>query len=562
MFLIGIHYDSLSQTQLLIPDTLSGKNFNLELKESTHEFYPGVNTKTMGANGNVLGPTLFLEKGDSVNMVVVNRLKDTTTIHWHGLHVSSENDGGPHTFILPNSTWQPSFKVLDHAATYWYHPHLHHKTDLHTSKGISGFIIVRDQDEQKLTLPRTYGVDDFPMVIQTKDFDTNKQIVHHSNTDDVVMVNATIDPFLDVPSQVVRYRLLNGSSQRVFNLGLSSGQKMYQIATDGGLLDKPVEITRLLLGPGERAEILIDFSEYKGQSVYLKSYASGIPSGIYGASSPGMGPGMSLTGYSPNVLNGADFNIIEFKVGATGANPVLTIPKALVSLDPISTSNVNITRNLTLSPATMGMNQLNGDFLINNRSFDLNHIDYTIPLNNVEIWSIRNNSGIAHPFHIHDVQFFLIDRNGTAVTGAEKGRKDVVLINPMETVRFVTKFEDFADSTVPYMFHCHMLTHEDGGMMGQFVVVGNSTNAIKGINTGSLNVFPNPSNGIFRLVSDLNNKNYETIVTSADGKQIIEKTFHSNVNEIEIDLSYQAYGIYVLTVITDNDITNFKLIKN
>lgn len=132
----------------------------------------------------------------------------------------------------------------------------------------------------------------------------------------------------------------------------------------------------------------------------------------------------------------------------------------------------------------------------------------------------------------------------------------------METVRFVTKFEDFADSTVPYMFHCHMLTHEDGGMMGQFVVVGNSTNAIKGINTGSLNVFPNPSNGIFRLVSDLNNKNYETIVTSADGKQIIEKTFHSNVNEIEIDLSYQAYGIYVLTVITDNDITNFKLIKN
>ena len=140
----------------------------------------------------------------------------------------------------------------------------------------------------------------------------------------------------------------------------------------------------------------------------------------------------------------------------------------------------------------MGMNQLNGDFLINNRSFDLNHIDYTIPLNNVEIWSIRNNSGIAHPFHIHDVQFFLIDRNGTAVTGAEKGRKDVVLINPMETVRFVTKFEDFADSTVPYMFHCHMLTHEDGGMMGQFVVVGNSTNAIKGINTGSLNVFSEP----------------------------------------------------------------------
>ena len=550
------------QQKMLLPDTLSGANINLELKDGTHEFYQGVKTKTMGANGNILGPTVILEKGKMVNMTVANKLSDTTTIHWHGLHVAAKNDGGPHTFILPNKTWTPSFKVLDDAATYWYHPHLHHKTDLHVSKGISGFIIVRDQAERALKLPRTYGVDDFPMVIQTKDFDTNKQIVHHSNSDDVVMVNATIDPFLDVPSQVVRYRLLNGSSQRVFNLGLSNNQKMHQIATDGGLLEKPIELTRLLLAPGERAEILIDFTEKQGQSVYLKSYASDIPSGIYGASSPGMGRGMTLTGYSPNALNGADFNIIEFKVGAIAVNPIKSIPKALVNLDPISTSSVNVTRNLTLSPETMGMNQLNGDFLINNRSFDLNSIDYTIPLNNVEIWSIRNNSGIAHPFHIHDVQFYLIDRNGTAVTGAEKGRKDVVLIKPMETVRFVTKFDDFADSTTPYMFHCHMLTHEDGGMMGQFVVVDNTSNSIPTTVGNGFSIYPNPSNGVFKLVSLPKLRSFATSVTSIDGKQVLGKTFYSNTNGTEIDISHQASGVYVLTVYNNQREFNYKLIKN
>ena len=121
-------------------------------------------------------------------------------------------------------------------------------------------IIVKDNAEAALSLPRTYGVDDFPLVMQTKDFDANNQIVVHSNSDDVVMINATIDPFLNVPSQVIRCRVLNGSSQRAFNIGLSNNQSFHQIASDGGLLSTPVQLTRLLLAPGERAEILIDFS--------------------------------------------------------------------------------------------------------------------------------------------------------------------------------------------------------------------------------------------------------------------------------------------------------------
>ena len=168
---------ALGQNQIIIPDTIAGTEFELTLQNGTFEFYTGVNTTTMGVNGNILGPTLIMEKNSFVEMQVNNNLNDTTTIHWHGMHVSAENDGGPHTIILPGSSWNPSFQVLDKAGTYWYHPHLHEKTNKHVSLGIAGFILVRDGEEAALNLPRDYGVDDFPLAIQTKDFDSNNEIV-------------------------------------------------------------------------------------------------------------------------------------------------------------------------------------------------------------------------------------------------------------------------------------------------------------------------------------------------------------------------------------------------
>lgn len=483
-----------SQNQLFIPDTLSGTNINLTLQNGTHQFFNGSMTNTMGANGSVLGPTILLNQGNFVNFNVDNQIGDTTTIHWHGLHVAPENDGGPHTSILPNAQWTPSFTILDKAATYWYHPHLHHKTNEHVSKGIAGMILVRDSEEAILDLPRTYGVDDIPLVIQTKDFDASNQIVVESNSDDVVMANATIDAYTDVPSQVIRLRILNGSSQRAFNLGLTNNQTFYQIASDGGLLSSPFQATRLLIAPGERAEILIDFTGMIGQTVQLKSYASEIPNGIYGATNPGMAPPMTLTGYNPNPLNGADFNILDFNIVAQTSNPVSSIPASLVAVNPLNPADANITRDLTFSPVSMGPNQLNGNFLINNLSFDMGVINYYIPLDNIEIWEISNQSGIAHPFHIHDVQFNILTRNGVAPAANELGRKDVVLIKPQETVRFITKFETFANPTVPYMYHCHLITHEDGGMMGQFVVVGPLSIDENEID-GNVLVYPNPSTG-------------------------------------------------------------------
>ena len=535
----------ISQNPLLIPDTLKGASFILNLQTGSHPFFVGPTTNTMGVNGNILGPTLILDKGQAADMYVQNSLSDTTTIHWHGLHVSPENDGGPHITIAPGNTWNPQFTVLDDAGTYWYHPHLHEHTNEHVSKGIAGFIIVRDSIESNLALPRRYGLDDFPLVIQTKDFDNSNQIVVPSNSDDVLMVNATLDPVLSVPSQVVRFRILNGSSMRVFNLGLSNNMSFHQIASDGGLLSSPIQLTRLRLSPGERAEILIDFTTLFGQSVQLISYASEFQNGIYGATNPGMSPVMSLNGYSPNPLNGQDFNIIDFIVDTTLSNPITSIPSSLVSITPIPEAQSNITRNLTFTPMTMGMNQLNGNFLINGVSFDMNTFNYTIPLNNTEIWSITNQSATAHPFHIHDVQFYILDRNGNSPGPSESGKKDVVLIHPMETVRFITKFTNHSNDSIPYMYHCHMLIHEDGGMMGSFRVVDQSTGIGEdNDDSKTLLLYPNPTTGTFWIEQKNGDELGLVQIIDAQGK-IIDQ-FNSAKNKELIDLNRYLNGLYFL----------------
>lgn len=552
-----------AQNPVLIPGTLSGSEITLNLQNGTFQFFEGVNTTTMGANGNVLGPTLILQKGELVDFTVNNNIADTTTIHWHGMHVSAINDGGPHTTIAPGASWNPSFTVMDKAGTYWYHPHLHMMTNKHVSLGIAGFIIVKDEEEALLNLPRTYGVDDFPLVIQTKDFDNQNQIVVPSNSDDVVMVNATIDPVLEVPAQVVRLRLLNGSSMRVFKIGLSDNQSFNLIGTDGGLLSEPVSLTRLQMAPGERAEILIDFSTMQGQSIKIMSYASEFPNGIYGATNPGMMSQMNLDGYKPNPLNGSNFDIITLNVVAQNDNPVTSIPATLVDVNPWLESSSKITRNLTFAPETMGQNQLNGNFLINGTSFDMNVINYSIPLNNVEIWSITNQSAISHPFHIHDVQFYVLDRNGATPPVEEQGRKDVILIKPQETVRFITKFEDFADDAVPYMFHCHMLIHEDGGMMLQFEVVEETT-GIDDTNSdnSSFLIYPNPvSNGKLTIKPLENSGKIKAFeIYGLTGKKVMKTVFNSNQDELSIDVSDFRSGIYFIKIVTQESNYSQKII--
>jgi bilirubin oxidase len=546
--LIFIPFLSWGQNQLFIPDTLSGNFIPLEIKHDHVHFFSGSQTETMGINGPILAPTIILNKGQQVTMQVTNLLFDTTTIHWHGMHVAPENDGGPHTTIPPFTIWEPSFEVLDHASTYWYHPHLHHMTNMHVQMGIAGMIIVRDPIEAALNLPRNYGFDDIPLIIQTKGFDNNNQIVVETALDTTIMVNSTLNPFVQLPAQIVRLRLLNGSSERMYNLGLTNNLPFHIIATDGGLLNAPVQLTRLKLAPGERAEILVDLTGLNGQFIHLMSYGSELANGIYGAQQPGMGAGQSIPNYTLNPLNGSNFEVLEIQVIPQTNNPIATIPSSLVQNNPWIEGNSNATKTLTFNPQTMGPTAINGPFLINNTTFNMDVVNYSIPLNNTEIWTLQNNTPIAHPFHIHNVPFYILDINGTPPPAELSGRKDVVLVpGGQGTVRFITKFEDFANPDVPYMYHCHMLTHEDGGMMGQFIVYDPLNFVNEKINN-EITIYPNPAESIIQVNSV---EEIESIhILTLDGKKIISNL---EISTNVADVSELSTGVYLVELVTHNN---------
>ncbi len=482
------------QTPMAIPPTLEGTTFNLHVKNGSIQYLSGNATATIGVNGNLLGPTLVLDKGDFVQFSVFNDLDESTTMHWHGLHVPPISDGGPHNVIKAHTVWSPRIQVLDQAGTYWYHPHLHEKTAEQVTKGVAGLIIVRDPEESALNLPRTYGTDDFPVVIQSRAFDSGNQFVTVTAADHTILINGTIDPSLEVPAQVIRLRVLNGSTNRVYNIGFQGNHSFFQIGSDGGLLEAPVSLTRLMLAPGERAELLVNLAGLKDQSLDLYSFGSELPNGIYGAANPSsMGMG-SIIGYSSNSLNGKNFRLIHLMVKSQTQNPVISIPVKLVSLQKPELSQSTLTRTFSLSSTGMGMGNINGPFLINGQSFSMDRIDFSAKLGATEIWQITNHTAIAHPFHIHGLQFYILDMGGNQPAKSLQGRKDDVLVPAMQTVRLLMRFEDFYDSLTPYMFHCHMLSHEDDGMMGQYLVSGTATGIdnIESCDNQGINIFPNP----------------------------------------------------------------------
>ena len=486
-----------AQTVLIPPALDASLPITLTLQEGMHSFTGGAPTMSYGANGDVLGPTLIVHRGDAADWTVVNALPDSTTLHWHGMHVAAHNDGGPYTPIAPGATWNPEFTVLDPAGTFWYHPHLHHMTEHQVSMGVAGQIWVRDPVEQALDLPRTYGVDEFPIILQTKDFDAMGMVLAGTNADDIPLVNATAGGTLAVPASIIRLHLLNAASQRVFNLGFTDNLPFHLIATDGGLLPAPVERTRLRLSPGERAEVLVDCSGLEGTSFELLSFASELPSATYGAAQPGMGAGMVLTGYAGNPLNGNDFPFMTLQVGPPG--DVTTVPEVLDPSHVVPWTTGEVNRGFTFSPSVMGPNALNNPFVINGTPFAMDVINFEAQLGDIEVWQLTNNSPIGHPFHVHNTPFYLLDRNGVAPGPEEAGLKDVVFVPAMQSARIILQFNDFADPDMPYMYHCHMLVHEDGGMMGAFVVVDPAA-GVQELTGGHGGVaVPNPARDAVRL---------------------------------------------------------------
>ncbi len=553
-----------AQNLLNIPPALTGTTFNLNVQSGSQVFYPSTTTPTYGVNGSWMAPTVIVNKGDSITLNVHNMLSVKTTMHWHGLHVAPENDGGPHQSINPGTTWSPSFRILNNASTFWYHPHGAGQTDPQVSKGLAGFFIVHDAAELALSIPHTYGIDDIPLVVQSKAFDVLQQIAIATNMDTAIFINGTLNPYFNAPAQVVRFRLLNGSSLRSYNFGLSNGQTIYQIGTDGGLLDTPKTLTRLVLSPGERAEILVDFSGMVGQTIYLKSYASELLTGIYGADTVGSGAD-TVHEYEENFLNGSDFTLLQLNVVAPTSSPVTSIVTSLVSLAPFNP--MDATRNRTIVLDTIRLlpsdvpNRADGPFGLNNRSFDMDSINEVVYLNTTEIWTLKNNTLIAHPFHIHDVQFNVIEEHGNPMPAGKLGWKDVVLVMPNDSVKFLTKFETFTDPMVPYMYHCHLLHHEDDGMMGSFIVIDSSALGVHEVERNDhtdFEIYPNPATN--SLIIESRDKSPIDLITIRDvtGKQV----FISRIltNQHTVDISKWPKGIYAVTNVNKKGIVTLKLV--
>lgn len=470
-----------SQTQVPVPPVLEGNTFDLVVKAGLTEIYPGVQTPTTGYNGSYLGPTLILQNGSDITMNVHNQLADTTTVHWHGLHVAPSNDGGPHTPILPGEIWSPSFEVSDKASTYWYHPHPHGATMRQVLRGAAGVIIVRDEEEAALALPRTYGVDDIPLVFQWKTFDDARQIVESDEQDNEVLVNGVLKgSVLNLPAQIVRLRLLNGSSHRYFDFGFSNNASFKQIGGDAGLLDGPVSMTRLIIAPGERAEILVDLNGKEGQDLSLKQFGTQLPQGYPG--------GTMMMGGMMGPLDNTDFELVKIHVTAPLANALTSVPSVLTTNTAYPQAGAGVrTFGMTAQPMMSMTN-----FFINGLKYDMETINFSTQLGKTEVWTLTNMTMMAHPFHVHGNSFYVLSVNGVAPPANMRGRKDVITVPPMQgQVKIIIRFENFSDPEMPYMYHCHILSHEDTGMMGQFLVTDPSSDTKESQNDSSCPICTN-----------------------------------------------------------------------
>jgi len=458
---------------LVIPEVITGSTFNLNLHKTTKQFYTGTATNTYSYNNMLFwGPTLIMNKGDWVQMNVANNLTDTTTTHWHGFHIPAIMDGGPHQTIPAGTTWRPSFKVDNNAGTYWYHPHLHEFTQTQLTFGAGGMIIIRDPEEAALNLPRTYGVDDIPLALTSRRFTANQFVGVGSEYGDVMVVNGTLNPQISLPKQYVRLRLLNAEMERSYNVGVTTSagadRTFYVIGTDGGLVNAPIAVTRATIAVGERIEILLDLtSDTVGTSFDVKAYNSGQANDF-----PGGEPGQ--TGQFGSLLNNTTFNLLHVNVAAQTANPITTRPTTLKT--NTFWTEVQVTNSRTVG-ITNGFPGTGLPFSFDSLVYSPTVINQNLNLNAIEKWTITNTSGFSHSFHIHDIQFNLISRTGgnnSGIKAFEGGWKDTLFIGQNQSVSFIAKFDTFASNTNPFMYHCHFSSHEDDGLMGQFLVKNNA----------------------------------------------------------------------------------------
>jgi len=421
-----------------------------------------------------LGPTLRFKRGQKVRIRFLNLLPDETTIHWHGLHVPDRMDGHPRLAVEPGGSYTYEFEVLNRAGTYWYHPHPHGRTGHQVYGGLAGLLIVSDHEEAALPLPD--GRYDLALVIQDRTFDNDNRLLYmpggmmdrmNGMLGDRILVNGRPDAAMDVKAGTYRLRILNGSNARIYRLAWDDGAPLTVIGTDGGLLDRPESINDVLLSPGERVELWADFSRYaEGSEVRLVSRP--LPDAALGGMMGGM---MGRGRMGPQALQDRTFSLIRFRVGP-GAGKQMTLPERLIPLERYHRSDADN----AVDPRRFALSMFHMQGTINRRVFSMQEVarDEIIRLDATEIWEFVNDSSamgmmsmpMAHPMHIHAVQFQVLERRGAAYDGfMDRGWKDTVLVLPGQRVRVMARFAPFEGL---YLYHCHNLEHEDGGMMRNF----------------------------------------------------------------------------------------------
>lgn len=482
-------------------------------------------------NNNPLPLVVRSNRGDNMTLNLDNQLSGDTTIHWHGFKIPAAMDGGPDVPVASNSTKAYTFTMNQPAAPLWFHPHPDMQTGKQVYMGLAGVYLLEDTISKQLEAEKKLpsGDKDIVLLVQDRRFDVEKNGVRellYKNREmdsdgmlgDTILVNGSVVPKHEVSTTQYRYRLYNVSNARSYDFAFSDNRKFKVVATDGGLLNEPVEVDHIVLGAAERVEIVVDFSEdsldsnvmliskpfqrdIMGALMNNDSTMGGMDSSnnsggsMMGDMDSMNGNGMagmngtsnmdssssSMTTMNSMSENGEGLVIMRFDITKDENDDISlysTLPataEIATRLDPATADNSNKSREFIMSMyqgEDNNMANMNGSmnmtFAINGKIFDENRVDEFISANSIEIWSIRNMSPMAHPFHAHAIQWQILDRDGIPAAGTDLGWKDTFLVQPGETVRIIGKFEEVNQGD--YMYHCHILEHEDAGMMGYFRV--------------------------------------------------------------------------------------------
>jgi blue copper oxidase len=463
----GIGDTAPFSTRLPIPRLIDaakqGNAVNLKVMSGRHAFVQGKPTRTYGYSAPVLGPVIRMRRGDEIEMTVENALDTVTTVHWHGLLVPGDSDGGPQQLIRPGDRWRPILKIDQPAATLWFHPHPHHDTARQIYMGLTGMIIVDDGTDAQLGLPRTFGIDDLPLILQDRSFDSDGTIEYETDglaivygaRGDTVVVNGAIAPVAKVSPGLVRLRLLNGANAQNFELRFSDQRTFHVIASDGGFLPAPIAVTQLRISPAERFEVLVDFAD--GEAVALET-----------------GPDQEMGIFGRLASDGSADYVPVMRFEPTATKPLVKeMPARLVELSAASAAsavrrrqffvNSGVCMTRTRAGEHADMVALTG---INGQAFDMERIDVETRLGTSEVWEVVS-LGMAHPFHIHGALFRILSIAGASPPAHLAGLKDVVLVE--DRAELLVAFNHPATRDHPFMYHCHILEHEEAGLMGQYV---------------------------------------------------------------------------------------------